>query len=251
MECCGRSCGSCAKSSKRRFPGDFTPSVRSAPYVTPQPPQSWTSCTVASLQFTVPKARPKRFRSPSGRVLAAESKIGQTGQNAVGWLRFTSMPRAGTLPSITGTKVFSKSNLCVSGMSFTGSRFSCLDGDCAGVGRPARMLRSCSLEGVEQKLLPLPAASVFQSVFSFHEGAQRSSAHERSVFRGARGKFSVRSREESLALQSRAHRLRLRIQLERIFAHLASPAGLFVAPEGKSGVENVVAVNPHGSRAQG
>ena len=143
------------------------------------------------------------------------------------------------LTSITCTKVFRKVTC------------SCSDGDCAGASRPAKMLRAAALRRLNSICPPSPAASLFLSVFSFEEGAQRSSVHERSVFRGARYKFSVRSREESFALQSRAHRLRLRIQLERIFAHLAPPAGLFVAAEGKSGVENVVAVNPHGSRAQG
>src|SRR5579863_561721 len=48
-------------------------------------------------------------------------------------------------------------------------------------------------------------------------------------------------------LDSRAHRFGLRVVVENLVAHFAAPAGLLVASEGERGVENVVAVDPHGA----
>ena len=48
-------------------------------------------------------------------------------------------------------------------------------------------------------------------------------------------------------LDSRAHRFRLRVVVEDLVARFAAPSGLLVASEGERGVENVVAVDPHGS----
>src|SRR6266481_990582 len=44
-----------------------------------------------------------------------------------------------------------------------------------------------------------------------------------------------------------AHRLGLGVVVEHLVAHFASPAGLLVTAEGERCVENVIAVNPHGS----
>src|SRR5216683_1953650 len=46
---------------------------------------------------------------------------------------------------------------------------------------------------------------------------------------------------------SRAHRLGLGVVVEDLVAHFAAPAGLLVTAEGEGCVENVVAVDPHGS----
>src|SRR5437867_5387680 len=44
-----------------------------------------------------------------------------------------------------------------------------------------------------------------------------------------------------------ADRLYLGVEIERLMAHLPAPAGLLVAPEGKSGIKDVVAVDPDGA----
>ena len=46
------------------------------------------------------------------------------------------------------------------------------------------------------------------------------------------------------SLEGDCYSFRFCVVVERFFAHLATPAGLFVAAEGKRGVEDVVAVNP-------
>jgi hypothetical protein len=52
------------------------------------------------------------------------------------------------------------------------------------------------------------------------------------------------------ALQSDADSLDLSIVLKHFVAHLAAPAGLLVASKRQGGVEDVVAIDPHGSSAQ-
>src|SRR6266446_4763111 len=53
-----------------------------------------------------------------------------------------------------------------------------------------------------------------------------------------------------MSRQSGADRLGLSVQTQGVVPHLAPPSGLFVSAEGQRRVENVVAVDPHGARAQ-
>src|SRR5215469_1340524 len=52
------------------------------------------------------------------------------------------------------------------------------------------------------------------------------------------------------ALQSDTDSLDLGIVLKHLVAHLAAPARLLVASKRQGGVEDVVAIDPHGSSAQ-
>src|SRR5438876_7152841 len=52
------------------------------------------------------------------------------------------------------------------------------------------------------------------------------------------------------ALQFDADRLDLGIVLKHLVALLAAPAGLLVATKGQGGVEDVVAIDPHGSSVE-
>ena len=52
------------------------------------------------------------------------------------------------------------------------------------------------------------------------------------------------------ALQSHHDGFGLGVEIEHFVAHLAAPAGLFVAAKGQRGVENIVAIDPDGARLQ-